>query len=313
MRLHADRVDHGVRPAAVRALAQRVADVVDLLDVDRLDAVALGEREPLGHEVEAEHAPGAAVLGDPGTHLADRAEAEDGDAAALGDRGVLDRLPRGGQDVGEVDEALVGRALGDLDRAVVGLRDAQQLGLAAGDLAVELGVAEQRGALALLAVLGRLALRLQPLVAHPAVPAGDVERDHHAVARGDVLHVRADGLDDAHRLVAEDVALVDERAEHLVEMQVRAADARAGDADDRVGRLLDGGVRHVVDPDVPLAVVGDCLHPSGMPASRQAVSLFTCQLAREGTHREAAHAGGAREHASRPPAPRRPGRSPAWS
>ena len=49
----------------------------------------------------------------------------------------------------------------------------------------------------------------------------------------------ADLLDDAHRLVAEDVALVDERAEHLVEVQVRAAQAGRGDADDRVGGLLD--------------------------------------------------------------------------
>ncbi len=43
----------------------------------------------------------------------------------------------------------------------------------------------------------------------------------------------------AHRLVAEDVALVEERAEHLVEVQVGAADRGAGDAHDRVGRCLD--------------------------------------------------------------------------
>ena len=48
--------------------------------------------------------PGA---GDPGAHLPDRAEAEDGDAAALRDRRVLDRLPGGGQHVGEEEEALV--------------------------------------------------------------------------------------------------------------------------------------------------------------------------------------------------------------
>ena len=68
------------------------------------------------------------------------------------------RLPGGGQDVGEEQEAVVGRALGDLDRPVVGLRDAQELRLAARHLAVELGVAEERRAHALLAHLGGLAL-----------------------------------------------------------------------------------------------------------------------------------------------------------
>ena len=64
----------------------------------------------------------------------------------------------------------------------------------------------------------------------------------------------ADRLDDAHRLVAEDVALVEERAEHLVQVQVRAAEPGRGDPDDRVGRLLDRRVGDRVDADVALAV-----------------------------------------------------------
>src|SRR3712207_6868985 len=55
----------------------------------------------------------------------------------------------------------------------------QVLGLAAGHLPVELGVAEQRGAEALLAVLRGLALRLQALRAHPAGAAGDVRSEEH--------------------------------------------------------------------------------------------------------------------------------------
>jgi hypothetical protein len=100
----------------------------------------------------------------------------------------------------------------------VRLRHAQQLCLAARDLAVELRVAEQRRALALLAHLRRLALRLQAAVAHPAVPARDVERDHDPVADRDLIDLVANRLDDAHRLVAEDVALVDERPQDLVEV-----------------------------------------------------------------------------------------------
>ena len=85
-----------------------------------------------------------------------------------GHRRELEGLPRRRQDVGEEQEALVGRTLGDLDRPEVRLGDPQQLGLPAGDLAVELRVAEERRALVLLAHLGRLALGEELLAAHPA-------------------------------------------------------------------------------------------------------------------------------------------------
>ena len=200
------------------------------------------------------------MLGDARRHVPDRAEAEDGDRAAVGDVRVLDRLPGGGEDVGEVDEAVVRWALGDLDRPVLRLRDAQVLGLPAGHLAVELRVAEQRGAHPLVVDLGGLALRLQPVAAHEAVTAGDVERDHHAIALGEVGDLRADLLDDPHRLMAEDVALAHERAEDLVEVQVGAADAGRCDAHDRIGRRFDARVRDGVHADVPLAVPRDSFH-----------------------------------------------------
>ena len=194
----------GPRPSV--SVADRADDVVLLGRVDDRDAARAGPREPLGDDVGAEDLPGAQVQGDAGGHVADRAQAEDEHAAALRDAGVLHRLPRGGQDVGEVDEAVVRRALGHLDRQGVAERHPQVLRLAAGHLAVELRVAEQRGAEALLAVLRRLALGLQALGAHPAGVAGDVERDDDAVAglhRGDL---GADLADDPHRLVAHHVA-----------------------------------------------------------------------------------------------------------
>ena len=86
-----------------------------------------------------------------------------------------------------------------------------------------------------LADLRGLALGLKALAAHPAVPARDVERDHDPVPGRDVLHLGADLLHDAHRLMAEDVAVAHEGAHHLVEVEVRAADRRGGHAHDRVG------------------------------------------------------------------------------
>jgi hypothetical protein len=129
-----------------------------------------------------------------------------------------------------------------------------------GNLAIELRVAEQRGAFFGVPVLGGLALGEVLAIAHPAAAAGDVEGDHDAVAGFDVFDLGADLLDDPHRLVSEDVALVDEHPQHLVEVQVRAADRGRGDADDRVGRVLDRRIGDLVDADVAFAVEGECLH-----------------------------------------------------
>ena len=61
-------------------------------------------------------------------------------------------------------------------------RHAEVLRLAAGDLAVELAVAEEARAGAVLVVLRGLALAVEVALAHPAGAAGDVERHHDAVA-----------------------------------------------------------------------------------------------------------------------------------
>jgi hypothetical protein len=75
-----------------------------------------------------------------------------------------------------------------------------------------------------------------------------------------IAGLRADGLDDAHRLVTEDVTLCQEGAENLVEVQVGPAQAGGGDADDRVGGLLDAGVGDGVHAHVAPAVPGQGLH-----------------------------------------------------
>ena len=101
-------------------------------------------------------------------HVADRAQAEHQQRALRLGVGVRDGLPGGGQHVGQVDEAVVGRPVGHLDVGVLRLRHPQVLGLPSWHRAVELGVAEQRRAAALVTHLGRLALALQAVLAHPA-------------------------------------------------------------------------------------------------------------------------------------------------
>ncbi|CAB4915252.1 unannotated protein [freshwater metagenome] len=260
MCLHADGVHDGVRAAAVGHVPDGVAQVVLVLaQVDHLDAAGPHPGQPVGHQVDADH-PVALVLADPGREVAHRAQAQHDQGAAVGHLGVLHGLPRGGQDVRQVGEPVVGGALGQLDVGELRLRHPQELGLPAGDGAVHRRVAEQRGARALVAHLGGLALGVQPLVAHPAVPAGDLERDGDPVADPQVAGLAADLDHLAHGLVPHHVAHVHERGEGLDQVQVRAADVRRRHADDRVRGLLDGGVGDLVHPDVALAVPGHCLH-----------------------------------------------------
>ena len=73
------------------------------------------------------------------------------------------------------------------------------------------------------------------------------------------LHVASNVLDHADRLMAH--ALAFDIGAAVVGPQVAAADAGAGDADDRIGGLLDGGVGHVLDPDLVRLGHDGCAHP----------------------------------------------------
>src|SRR5919204_3220088 len=168
--LHPDGVDRRADAAPVRELAHDLDDVVDASEVDGLDAVPPRHREPLGHEVDPEHAARATVKGDPADQLSDRAEAPDADGSAGRHVRVLDGLPGRREDVGEEKEARVRRPLGHLDRPEVRHRHAQVLGLASRDAAVEVRVAEQAPSLAPPAVLGRLALGVEAPLAHEHAP-----------------------------------------------------------------------------------------------------------------------------------------------
>jgi hypothetical protein len=56
VRLHPDRVDHRVRASSVSELADRLGDVVVLVEVEDFDVVAARHLEPFAHEVDGDHA-----------------------------------------------------------------------------------------------------------------------------------------------------------------------------------------------------------------------------------------------------------------
>lgn len=90
-----------------------------------------------------------------------------------------------------------------------------------------------------------LARRGQFLLAIAALAARDAEAVDDTVARRELGHGRADGLDDAAELVAEDVPLLclDDHAVH--EVHVAAADGGAGYLDDYVVAVDDFGLGDV--------------------------------------------------------------------
>lgn len=245
---------------AVGHLADDVADATAVLgQVHRLDSPCRGAGESLGYEVDGDHSR-AFVLCDARCHVSDGPEAEDGHRSPVGNCRVFDRLPCGGQHIGEVHESRIRRALRHFDVRELCLRDAKVLGLTAGDLTVELGEAEQCCAHSLFANLGGLALGVQARIAHVAVPAGDLERNDHSVSDCQIPCLRADFLDDAHRLVAEDVTFVHEGTECFVQMQVRTADIGGRDLHDRVRRQFYPRIGNGVHADFPLALPGHCAH-----------------------------------------------------
>nr|WP_230198286.1 hypothetical protein [Flaviflexus massiliensis] len=244
VRLHADGVDHRVRATPVGQVLELLRHAV-LGGIQRFNAVTLGHGATLGHCIRRDH-PVAQVLADPGGHLPDRAQTQHRQRAAVGDRRVVHGLPGGGHDVGKKQVALVFADVGNLDRPVVRVRHAQVLRLPAGHRAVKPRVTEELRAGPVFADLGGFTLRLQSLAAHEAMPAGNVEGDDHPIPRLDVSDGRADLFDDAHGLMADDVALVHERCQHLIEVQVRSADGGRGDPDDRIGGFLDLWVRDLL-------------------------------------------------------------------
>ena len=136
-----DRVKNSVGPAAAGHLTDRARKIVVFGEVHRLDPASTDTLEALGHEIDPDDAM-TVVLRDPGRHVPDRTEAEDHQGAAVGHLCIVHALPGRRQHVGEEHKAVIRRTLGDLDRQEVAERDTEELRLAAGDLPVELGVAE---------------------------------------------------------------------------------------------------------------------------------------------------------------------------
>ena len=109
---HADRVDDGVGATTVRQRSDSLDEVgllVEVLEVEDLDPSGAAALETFRDKIDPDHLLDASVERDATRHLADRAQAQHDETSSVGDAGVLDALPGGGQDVGQEQESVVRR------------------------------------------------------------------------------------------------------------------------------------------------------------------------------------------------------------
>ena len=111
----------------------------------------------------------------------------------------------------------------------------------------------------------------QLVLTEEAAAASDHKGNHHAVADLEISDCIPGVLDDAHELMAEDIARFGFWNFASVEVQVGAANGCGGDPEDNVVFLLDDWIRDVIDSDVVCAVVGECSHESQLLRPRISV------------------------------------------
>jgi hypothetical protein len=257
-----DVADVPARPAGADGLHHRLLGADDLDDRMRAEPVGqvLDARHPLGaaldDDVGGAELPGqllprlvAAHRDDPlGTELLRREDAEQADGTVADHPDGPARAgvrcdggePAGAQHIGGREQAgdqVVGGQAGGGDEGSVGQRDAEELGLDAGGgtgLPVD-------------------AVRLVPGAADLAGVVRGEEGADDELSPPNGLHPAANFFDDAAVLVAHRHRSR-RRLNAAVRPQVRSADARGRQADDRVRRLDDGRLRAIFEADVARAV-----------------------------------------------------------
>ena len=248
-RLGADALEHGVGAVAAGQFQDAFDTFLAALGDDVGGAELAAQIGAVGVPAHQDDLLGAQPLRGQHAAQSDGAVADDGHGVAGlhpgGDRAVV----AGAEHVGQRQQRRHERRVrGDrqLDQRALGQRHPHRLALA--------GVHAGRAPSA--------AVAAGDLQARRAEVAGVVrphERRHHQVAGSEAGDLRADLLDDADELVAHPAALL-VGGHRLVRPQVAAADARGGDADDRVGGLVQHGVGHVLDAHVAGLVHHGCSH-----------------------------------------------------
>src|SRR5690606_17855683 len=99
-----------------------------------------------------------------------------------------------------------------------------------------------------------------------AIPARDREWNHHPITHGQIAYAWADFHHFAHELVAENVAPIHRRHVAVVKVQVRAANRRRRHLHDRIARIEDVRIWHILHADLSDSLPTYCLHCRRLPS-----------------------------------------------
>src|SRR5215208_5033956 len=245
----ADALEDGVGAEAPGELAHALDGLLAPLAHHVRGAELPGQGDPVGVATEDDDLLGAEALGGDHRAQADGPVADDGHALPRADLRGDGRVVAGPHDVRERQQGGHQRVvLADrqYEERSVCLGDAHRFGLCSADVTrTEESSVDAR--------------RVKAVVAEDTGTVRVRERHDDEVAGFHGADVGADGLDDANGLVAHaDAGLA--VFQLVVRPEVAAADAGAGDADQRVGRLDEAGVGDVLDADVPGLEHYSCAH-----------------------------------------------------
>jgi hypothetical protein len=109
-------------------------------------------------------------------------------------------------------------------------------------------------------VVGAITERAQLLLAVRALAASDLERRNDTLTELEVGDIGAKAVDDAHELVAKDVALLEAHDLAMVEVKIGAADGATGDLEDNIVRLGDVRDSSLDHANILVAEPGQSLH-----------------------------------------------------
>src|SRR5271170_3585038 len=216
---------------------------------DHVGAEVLGRIQPGIGQVDGDNVARAEQLraGDRGQ--ANRPGPDDGDEIARAHAAGQDAdLVASWQNVGQHEDFLVGRAVGNPERGCVGERHANILGLGAVNRVAEDPAAAGQ------------ALPVAGLTAVLACPARADAGDQYTVAGRERTDAIADLVDGPDRLVAQDPAVAHLRQVALENVQVGTADRGRIDLHDNVAVIGDNRVGYLVPGLAPGTVVYECSH-----------------------------------------------------
>ncbi len=278
VRFRADRVDGDVGSQTGRHLLQGQDDVIHLSEIHRLGpCVGAGLLQAVVEVIHHDHPPRSHEPGRVGGGEPHRPRPEHHRGIALLDVRQLGAEVPGRVGIGEEKGVLVVEIGRDDPRTDVGEGHPDELRLATVVPAGGVGIAVDRphgGGVGVDVV----AVGEQPAGAEEARSAVDVEGHHDAIADPERLDPSSDLVHGADELVAEGVADAGVGHHAVVQMQVRTADGGQLHLHDRVLRMLDPGLRLLLDPHLVRAAIG---HGSHGVSSQ--VDLPPCLRAARGT------------------------------